>query len=85
MAQMLFNDLPKPSPEKVLEKVKAAIKEQGPINGSWIHMKTEPFERDRVHYTVYRGGISKSVSGASEQYEFIADATTGTILSIQKI
>lgn len=85
VAQKFLNDLPKPSPEKVLEKVKAVFKEQGPISGSWIHMKAEPYERGQVHYQVYKGGISKTSSGVSEQYEFIADATTGTILSIQQI
>jgi predicted small secreted protein len=73
------------SPENVLEKVKDVFKEQGPINGSWIQMKPETFERDQLSYEVFKGGITKLVDNISEQYEFIADATTGTILSIQKL
>jgi predicted small secreted protein len=72
------------SPEKVLEKVKDVFKEQGPISGSWIHMKAERYVRDELDYQVFKGGITKLINGDTEQYEFIADATTGTILSIQK-
>lgn len=73
------------SPEKVLDQVKSLFKEQGPISGSWIQMKAEPYERDQLHYQVYKGGITKVVNDVSEPYEFIADAETGTILSINKL
>lgn len=73
------------SPEKILEQVKHLFKEQGPISGSWIHMKAEPYEKDQLKYMVYKGGISKKNADSSEQYEFIADSTTGTLLSITKL
>ncbi|WML45691.1 PepSY domain-containing protein [Neobacillus sp. PS3-40] len=70
------------SPEKVLELVKDHFKIQGSIQGSWISMEVESFEKGKIHYKAYRGGISMLVNGASEQYEFIADASTGTIIDV---
>jgi predicted small secreted protein len=73
------------SPEKILEGVKTSFKEQGPILGSWIHMETEPYEKNQIEYRVYKGGISKNADNQSKQFEFIADAATGKILSISQI
>ncbi len=73
------------SPEKVLEKIKSTFKEQGPILGSWIHMEAEPYVKDQIQYRVYKGGISKKVDEATKQFEFIADATTGTIISVYQL
>ena len=71
------------SPEKVLENVKKQFNQNGPISGSWIHMVTEPFEKHQINYQVYKGGISKSQNGVNEQFEFIADASTGTLLDVK--
>ncbi|WP_066311102.1 PepSY domain-containing protein [Bacillus sp. FJAT-29814] len=71
------------SPEKVLENVKDHFKQNGPISGSWIHMKAEPFEKHQVQYQVYKGGISKNNNGKTEQFEFIADASTGALLDVR--
>ncbi|MFD2446444.1 PepSY domain-containing protein [Bacillus sp. CGMCC 1.16607] len=73
------------SAEKVLENAKKQFKENGPINGSWIHMKVEPFEKNLLSYQVYKGGISRKTNDGGEQYEFIADAKTGTLLEIYSI
>lgn len=73
------------SPEKVLEQVKKQFKQNGPINGSWIHMEAEPYEKQQIHYRVYKGGISKNNNGSTEQFEFIADAQTGTLLEIRSL
>ncbi|WP_462411279.1 PepSY domain-containing protein [Neobacillus sp. Marseille-QA0830] len=75
----------KVSPEKVLEYVKKQFKESGPISGSWIHMEAVPYEKHQFHYEVYKGGISKNDNGTNEQYEFIADAYTGTLLDIRRL
>jgi predicted small secreted protein len=74
-----------PSPEKILEQVKSTFKEQGPISGSWIHMEAEPYEVNNLKYLVYKGGISQSKKGVTKQHEFVADASTGTILAIQPL
>lgn len=68
------------SPEKVLEHVKEEFKKQGSINGSWIHIEIEPYKKENIHYHVYKGGISKNESGVNKQYEFIVDASSGTII-----
>lgn len=70
------------SPDKVLEHVKDQFKKQGAINGSWIHLEIEPYEKEKIHYNVYKGGISKNENEGTKQYEFIADASTGTIIDI---
>lgn len=75
----------KASPEKILERVKNEFKRQGTISGSWIHMETEPYEKGAIRYEVYKGGISKQENGTNEQYEFIADAGTGTILEVRPL
>lgn len=73
------------SPEKALAHAKEIFKQTGPISGSWIQMKAEPYEKEHSSYTVYRGGISRTVNGQPEQYEFIVDAFTGDIIDTKKI
>ena len=40
------------------QTLKSAFKNEGPIDGSWIVMKTEPFKNNVITMDVYRGGIS---------------------------
>ncbi|MDQ0413049.1 PepSY domain-containing protein [Mesobacillus stamsii] len=68
------------SADKVLNDAKAAFKKSGPISGSWINMTIEPYSIPPIEYQVYKGGITRDVDGKVEQYEFIADASTGVIL-----
>ncbi|MGG1398635.1 PepSY domain-containing protein [Bacillus salipaludis] len=70
------------SPERVLENVKKQFKQNGDINGSWIHMEAVPYQKQQIHYQVYKGGISKNNEGTAEQYEFVADAKTGTVIDV---
>jgi predicted small secreted protein len=73
------------SAEKVLENVKKKFKQNGPISGSWIHMEAEPYQKLQIHYRVYKGGITKNNNGTTEQFEFIADATTGTLIDVRSL
>ena len=73
------------SPEKALANAKAAFKQSGPISGSWIQMKPEAYEKQNLSYKVYKGGISRAFDDQIEQYEFIADAHTGSILETTKL
>lgn len=68
------------SADKVLQHAKAVFKKSGSISGSWINMNAEPYTKPPIEYLVYKGGISRNVDGQVEQYEFIADASTGAIL-----
>ncbi|RLQ97893.1 hypothetical protein [Falsibacillus albus] len=70
------------SAESVLSKVKKAFKEDGAIDGSWIQMKPETFEKHALKTQIYRGGISRHRNGKLQQFEFIADVHSGTILDI---
>jgi predicted small secreted protein len=73
------------SPENVLEKAKDAFKKAGPISGSWINMNPENYSRPPIEYKIYRGGISRNLDGVLEQFEFVADAASGTILETNKL
>ncbi|MDQ0215739.1 putative small secreted protein [Oikeobacillus pervagus] len=73
------------SAEKILENVKEAFKKDGAIDGSWIQMKPEEFHKLGLQTTVYRGGISRRVNEKLEQFEFIADAKTGTIMDVYRL
>ncbi len=70
------------TPEKALEKAKEALQATGPINGSWIYMKPETFEKNGLTYNTYRGGISRNVNGVNKQYDFHIDIETGTIIDV---
>ncbi|SDI42417.1 Predicted small secreted protein [Alteribacillus persepolensis] len=70
------------SPEKALKTVKENIQDQIPVNGSWIHMTAENYQKDDLEYKVYRGGISSTKEGETKQMDFIVDAKTGTILEL---
>lgn len=76
---------PNVSPDLVLGNVKEAFKKEGPIDGSWIVMKTEPYVNGLIEMDVYRGGVSRITEGDFEQFEFAADAKTGTVVEISKV
>lgn len=71
-----------PSPERILDIVKASVKKDGKIYGSWILMKPETYQKYDLDYEVYKGGITRSMNNTQEQFEFVADATTGTIIDL---
>jgi predicted small secreted protein len=70
------------SAEKVLKDVKLTFKKEGSIDGSWIGMKPEDYQKHHVSTKVYKGGISRRKDGELEQYEFVADAYTGTVVDV---
>lgn len=70
------------SGEKILAEVKKSFKKDGPIDGSWLQMKPEDYSKYAIHTKVYRGGITRNKDGRREQFEFIADAYTGTVMDI---
>jgi len=72
------------SADAVLKDIKDSFKKEGPIDGSWIVMKTEPFKNEVITMDVYRGGISRIMNGELEQFEFAADAKTGTVVELSK-
>lgn len=81
-AREVLSHKPLVKPEKVLASAKELFKQKGPISGSWIYMKTEPYNKQGLTYTVYKGGISRMEDGHLYQYEFIADAKTGCVIDV---
>jgi predicted small secreted protein len=73
------------SPEQILEQAKAVFKKEGPISGSWINMNAETYSKPPIEYQVFKGGISRIAGGKTQLYEFIADASTGTIIEINSL
>ncbi|MEK3890326.1 PepSY domain-containing protein [Bacillus sp. FSL K6-3431] len=73
------------SGEKVLANVKHAFKKEGRVDGSWLQMKPEHYQKYAIKTKVYRGGITMNNNGTREQFEFIADAYTGTVLDVYHI
>lgn len=71
--------------DNVLKQVKSAFKEEGPIDGSWIFMKTEPYKQHAISTEVYKGGITRHHQDELEQFEFLADAYTGAVLEVKKV
>lgn len=72
------------SANSVLEDIKAAFRQQGEIDGSWVYMKTENFNTGFMEVPVYRGGITRTVDGEVETYEFAADARSGAIIELKE-
>jgi predicted small secreted protein len=72
-------------PEDALSTVKDAFKRKGEISGSWIHMIPESFDRFDLEYEVYRGGITAKEDDNAVRYEFLVDATTGTIIDVSPL
>nr|WP_204556652.1 hypothetical protein [Bacillus ectoiniformans] len=73
------------SAEKALKSVKDAFKKEGTIDGSWIQMRPEKLQKTGMEKMIYKGGITRTTSEGSEQFEFIADSQTGTIMDVYKI
>lgn len=73
------------SPEHVLKKVKAVVKQEYIINGSWIHMQPETVDHVGLTYQAYRGGLTSSTVDGPVQYEFIADVKSGVLLNLTQI
>ncbi|WP_067841527.1 PepSY domain-containing protein [Amphibacillus sediminis] len=71
-------------PEQALKLAKQMFKEKGAVSGSWIYMKPEKIELHDLEYTIYRGGITRTINEVNTQYEFFVDAYTGTIVATEE-
>lgn len=71
------------TPQQALSAVKRTTKDKYPIDGSWIHMTPDTVTRFRIPYTVYHGGLTSTHNDEINHYDFIVDATTGTLLELK--
>ena len=78
-----INKWSQPSPDAILHSVKEKIRENGKIIGSWILMKPEMYTKNGLQYNVYKGGVTVLSDDEQQQLEFVADATTGTIIDLR--
>lgn len=69
----------------VLNDIKDAFKAQGPIDGSWIFMEPQTYHKEDIEIPVYKGGISRVENGETVNFEFAADAKTGTVVDLVKV
>lgn len=72
------------SPEEVLQNVKKRMKPKGKITGSWIMTNPEQIDMNTISYQVYRGGITCINDEEKSNFEFLADAKTGTIIELHQ-
>ncbi len=71
--------------DEVLSKIKEAFLKEGPIEGSWIQFEKKPLQKFAIKSKTYTGGITRKEDEELVQYEFIADAYTGTVLDIYRL
>lgn len=84
-ARKLFIENHTVDADDILTHVKEQFLQEGPIEGSWIELTSTPVQKEAIHTDVYYGGVSRYEESELVQYEFIADAYTGSILDIYKL
>lgn len=72
-------------PDRILKQVKKEFRADGSIEGTWIEMTKVPWSKHSYSTEVYYGGLSRFENGVRQQYEFIADAYTGSLIDLYKI
>lgn len=58
---------------------------EGQITGSWIDHHAVPFQRFAVKTNAYQGGLTRREDDELVNYEFKADAYTGSLLELKRI
>ncbi|AGY81308.1 MULTISPECIES: PepSY domain-containing protein [Carnobacterium] len=71
--------------DTILKHVKKVFLKEGSIEGSWIELQKVPLQKFALKTDVYYGGISRIEENQLVQYEFIADAYTGSILDLYRL
>lgn len=71
--------------DDILERVKSQFRQEGPIDGSWVELTKVPWKKFAYETDVYYGGISRIEENDLVQYEFIADAHTGSLIDIYRV
>lgn len=72
------------SANKILRNIRRDFRSEGPITGSWIENFTKPYQRFAFKTDTYQGGISRLEDGHVVNYNFLADAHTGTLLQLER-
>lgn len=70
---------------KILDHVKALFLREGPIEGAWIEDQPDTYIAQNHNTRAYFGGVTRLEDEHLQQYQFVADATTGELLDVTKI
>ncbi|WP_267201906.1 hypothetical protein [Limosilactobacillus kribbianus] len=70
---------------RILRMVRAEFAREGRITGSWIDHHAVPFQRFAVKTDAYRGGLTRRENDELVNYDFLADAYTGSLLELKRI
>ncbi|WP_438360613.1 PepSY domain-containing protein [Levilactobacillus namurensis] len=81
----LFKGAAHLDPDTILDRVKRQFRQESPIEGAWIEHQTVPYQKFAVKTRVYYGGINRYEDDQLVQYQFIADAKTGSVLDIHRL
>lgn len=71
--------------DQILKVIRDDFKREGQVTGSWINQKKIPYQRFAVRTDAYEGGITRLEDNVPVDYQFIADAKTGSLLSLKRI
>jgi len=80
----VYNQKKHLSTKKILAKIKAQFLKEGTVEVSYIEEIREELARFALKYEIYRGGIIRKEDERYINYEFTADANTGTVISIER-
>ncbi|HJA27614.1 MAG TPA: hypothetical protein H9720_04705 [Candidatus Limosilactobacillus intestinigallinarum] len=84
IAGKLFGNRPM-SARRILRMVRNDFAREGQITGSWIDHHAVPFQRFAVKTNAYQGGLTRREDDELVNYEFKADAYTGSLLELKRI
>lgn len=70
---------------QILDHVKALFLREGPIEGAWIEDQPDTYMTQTQNAKAYFGGITRLENDKLQQYQFIANATTGELMDVSKI
>lgn len=71
--------------DDILKDIKKEFLNEDTIDGSWIELTKVPWKKFAHKTDVYYGGISRYEDNKLVQYEFIADAYTGSVIDIYRV
>ncbi|KRL39999.1 MAG: hypothetical protein LKJ22_00065 [Liquorilactobacillus nagelii] len=83
-ASGLFQKSGRLTPQQILHRVRHEFQKETPIQDSWINTRPEPFQKFALKTFVYHGGVSRLEDQQLIQYDFLADANTGSILELKR-
>lgn len=73
------------SANTILKLVTNDFKKEGKLEGSWIDHHPIPYHQFAVKTLVYQGGLTRREDDQLVNYEFLADASTGTLLKLERL